>query len=1147
MNVQPIVVEVHPADLLEIEAQVSVISPDQVIYLEGLNAEAVEAANRSEAWAVTQEDIEVEPGLYSSFHHAVKSAASSVAANDSQTASATSESAASASAEQSRISQESSKDSAEDSAASAAEAKASEDAARVSERAAEGYSETAQESMVESANSEAAAHQSEQNSKASEQASAGSATEAAQSQEAAKQSEVASAQSSSASAESAAQSLESQNAAANSQSAAAESEQNSQASETAAAQSANSASQSESASDQHRIAAATSAAESAESQAAAKDSETESASSQSASAESELSAASSASQALQSEQSAAVSESLARLWAQEEKDVPVEASEYSAYHWSKVAEQFAGTLTNGMYFAGSWDLIDGLPPEPETGAVPWYRIVSTEVSQDTMYSLDLETIASEATPGDQIFWDPESLEWVLIDSTDKVWSVNGKIGDVDLDAEDVGAQPTNHPEFTGSLDLTSNSAAVLRMIDVGDAPSVDWNLVVDGSSFSIRKNGTGGGNYPLRFFQDNENAQIYGHNIHHTGNPPTATEIGALPAEGASIPSLSTNLGYTDLDDLNSFSHAGFYHQHASSNATPERNYPSKYAGSLEVIYSGANGNRVTQKYTTYFTTGPEEYVRSNGTTSAEFGDWVQTYSESHKPTADEIGAAPASHSHSNYASSTHDHDDQYSDIDHSHTAAEVGAYSKDESNSRYAASGAPDNVEYSGAHYYFRRIDNLGFEGGDRAPIIRFAGETDNTSFVDIKTIRESEGEHWVSSRMRLQHGVDQTYGPYIDFKDDRIAFGILWGSSYASTIDDVLTIKNNRVEVEGLLHTTKGVLPYYDLPSDAYGSASDYPDGLSIGDHTSGTNWPTGYSTAVTFKAIESSTTRMFQLIGNTDSTDLYWRSAHNNPDDLGYWKPFSKIYHELNPPTTLELGAVGRKTGIDPDDLSESVVYESNTGTGGTPTTSRHLGLHIQGTTDSRALQIAAPDNENSDLIYRSKDFSGSGYGDWFTLMRSEGGRETKLKIDTSFGTSYDDHGLTIETSHGSSKMGMDNTSYCHYTTTSSSGHWFNSSILSVGNVEAYSDIRLKENIETIPDALGKLNQLRGVTYDRTDIECLRQTGVIAQEIQQVLPEAVSVADDEIGTLSVAHGNMVGLLIEAIKELNKKVDQLMSERAQ
>ncbi len=488
MNVQPIVVEVHPADLLEIEAQVSVISPDQVIFLEGLNAEAVEAANRSEAWAVTQEDIEVEPGLYSSFHHAVKSAASSVAANDSQTASAASESSSAASAEQSRISQESSTESAEDSAASAAEAKASENSARVSERAAEGYSETAQESMVEAANSEAAAHQSEQNSKASEQASAGSATEAAQSQEAAKQSEVASAQSSSASAESAAQSLESQNAAANSQSAAAESEQNSQASETAAAHSADSAAQSESASDQHRIAAATSAAESAESQAAAKDSETESASSQSASAESELSAASSASQALQSEQSAAVSESLARLWAQEEKDVPVEASEYSAYHWSKVAEQFAGTLTNGMYFAGSWDLIDGLPPEPETGAVPWYRIVSTEVSQDTMYSLDLETIASEATPGDQIFWDPESSEWVLIDSTDKVWSVNGKIGDVDLDAEDVGADTSAevdakiHALDTGVTSVNGESGEVV--LEAGDV-GADTSSEVDAKIAAI--------------------------------------------------------------------------------------------------------------------------------------------------------------------------------------------------------------------------------------------------------------------------------------------------------------------------------------------------------------------------------------------------------------------------------------------------------------------------------------------------------------------------------------------------------------------------------------------------------------------------------------------------------------------------------------
>ena len=56
--------------------------------------------------------------------------------------------------------------------------------------------------------------------------------------------------------------------------------------------------------------------------------------------------------------------------------------------------------------------------------------------------------------------------------------------------------------------------------------------------------------------------------------------------------------------------------------------------------------------------------------------------------------------------------------------------------------------------------------------------------------------------------------------------------------------------------------------------------------------------------------------------------------------------------------------------------------------------------------------------------------------------------------------------------------------------------------------------------------------------------RLTGVIAQEVQAGLPEAVTVAEDEMKTLSVTYGNMVGLLIEAIKELKAEVDTLKAK---
>jgi len=97
-----------------------------------------------------------------------------------------------------------------------------------------------------------------------------------------------------------------------------------------------------------------------------------------------------------------------------------------------------------------------------------------------------------------------------------------------------------------------------------------------------------------------------------------------------------------------------------------------------------------------------------------------------------------------------------------------------------------------------------------------------------------------------------------------------------------------------------------------------------------------------------------------------------------------------------------------------------------------------------------------------------------------------------------------------------------------------------ILATGNITANSDISLKDNITPIPNALDKVLQIRGVTYNRNDIEDNpKHVGVIAQEVEKVLPEVVSEGED--GIKSVAYGNMVSLLIEAIKEQQEQIDML------
>ena len=99
-------------------------------------------------------------------------------------------------------------------------------------------------------------------------------------------------------------------------------------------------------------------------------------------------------------------------------------------------------------------------------------------------------------------------------------------------------------------------------------------------------------------------------------------------------------------------------------------------------------------------------------------------------------------------------------------------------------------------------------------------------------------------------------------------------------------------------------------------------------------------------------------------------------------------------------------------------------------------------------------------------------------------------------------------------------------------------FTGNFTASGNITAYSDERLKTDVETIPNALEKVNSLRGVSYTKDGV---RGLGVIAQEIEKVLPEVVIDGEE---FKSVAYGNIVGVLIEAIKELTAEVSELKKQ---
>jgi hypothetical protein len=112
--------------------------------------------------------------------------------------------------------------------------------------------------------------------------------------------------------------------------------------------------------------------------------------------------------------------------------------------------------------------------------------------------------------------------------------------------------------------------------------------------------------------------------------------------------------------------------------------------------------------------------------------------------------------------------------------------------------------------------------------------------------------------------------------------------------------------------------------------------------------------------------------------------------------------------------------------------------------------------------------------------------------------------------------------------------------------------NISIYSAGDISALSDARLKTDVQVIEDALDKMDTVHGYTFrwvrngesssssSSSSTHVLRSAGVIAQEVELVLPEVVNI-DPITGDRHVAYANMSALLIQAIKELKERVVRL------
>jgi hypothetical protein len=295
------------------------------------------------------------------------------------------------------------------------------------------------------------------------------------------------------------------------------------------------------------------------------------------------------------------------------------------------------------------------------------------------------------------------------------------------------------------------------------------------------------------------------------------------------------------------------------------------------------------------------------------------------------------------------------------------------------------------------------------------------------------------------------------------------------------------------------------------------------------------TGFSQLIVAKGLDTG----WQLAGGYANNTIYTRGWHSSGTFYQWYTLLSDgNYNSYSP--TLTGGNASGTWGISVTGNAANITaYTINQSVG----TGNNVTFNIADATQFR------DSNDTSYYLNPNGDSSLSSAKFWGNQIIIRGGSPTLY---------FQDSDQMSAMLHNNSNLlyilrgGVDTTSWSQvggywpvYWDLSNNNATFGGAIWAAGNVTAYSDAKLKENVETVTSALDKTLSLRGVYYTLIRDETkTRKMGVIAQEVQKVVPEVVMLhqdKEDTEGTLSVDYGNITALLIEAIKEQQKQIDEL------
>ena len=250
------------------------------------------------------------------------------------------------------------------------------------------------------------------------------------------------------------------------------------------------------------------------------------------------------------------------------------------------------------------------------------------------------------------------------------------------------------------------------------------------------------------------------------------------------------------------------------------------------------------------------------------------------------------------------------------------------------------------------------------------------------------------------------------------------------------------------------------------------------------------------------------------------------------IGHWDTVTNRFEFSGKPTSFVQYGTGNYISF--GTLGSENIRIAAGGNVGIGTTSPGLKLDVVGGNSLSGTAYATFRATQDQTNYRGVVLGYDTSGQIGIIYPESAGAASSLAFWTYTGSSWGER-MRI-TSGGSVGIGTTSPSYNLHVEGNTSGI----SIYASHDIAAFSDITVKKEVKKIENAIEKVKELNGYTYVRTDDETgTRRAGVIAQEVQKVLPEVVSANPD--GTLNVAYSNMIALLIEGMKEQQATIERL------